>query len=1401
MVAHTRRSVAITPARRVLAVVSAFLLVIGWQLGHPLTAFADGPTTFSNTSSIAIPATGTPNQIGPGSPYPSNITVSGMAGAVSKVQVRFNALTHSTLNDVDALVVAPSGENLVVLSDIGDPNTLAFANNATLTFDDAGPAVSAGNVATGTYRPTNTGSTDAFASPAPTASNQTTLAGAFTGIDPNGSWQLFIVDDASGDVGTMAGGWSLIITTEVAAVATTTTVTSSDTTSTTGSSVTFTATVRAGGAPVTSGTVQFAADGTNFGTPVSVNSSGVATVSTSSLTEGTHLIRGTFSGVSGFLTSNGTVSQRVDNATTINDRTYCNAGPITVPTSGVGAAQPYPSNIFVTGLTGQITKVTAQLRGVSHTAPIDLDILLAGPTSTRNLFLMSDAGGQNPISNLNLTFDDAAGSALGTSPTSGTYRPTRIADETAENMPAPAPALSGATALSTFDGQTANGTWSLYVLDDATGDGGGISGGWCLTIASSSPTVTTLAASPNPSNVGQSVTFTATVTSGGSPVTAGTVQFSEGATALGAPVTVAADGTATLTTSTLAAGTHTITASYGGTASLQESEDELSQVVNRVVSTTTLTSSENPSEVGDALTFTATVTAGGAPVTTGDVTFTVDGTDTLTAPVSASGVVTLDTSTLTAGTHTIEARYAGTTTYAPSSDDLAQVVSLLVTATTLTSSLNPSDVGDALTFTATVSSGGAPVTTGSVTFSIDGTDYFTTPVSAGGVATLNYDTFTAGTYAIVARYVANATYATSSASVDQVVSLNATTTTVTSSLNPSSVGDAVTFTATVVSGGAPVASGSVTFSVDGTPVGGAVPVSAAGEATLTTSTLTAGSHTIEASYTGLPTYGPSSDDLDQAVDLLVSSTTLTSSDNPSVFGDSVTFTATVSVSGAPVTAGSVTFSIDGTDVSTVAVSGVGEAVLTTATLSAGTHTVEARYLPTPSTAASVASLQQDVGQLASTTTVTSSPNPADFGDTVTLVATVAAGGAPVTSGSVQFSVGGTPVGPSLPVQPDGTVTITQAGLSPGTIVFTATFSGTADVAGSLGTVSQVINGQPTVTVLTGPSTSELGDEVTFTATVTSAGTPVTSGSVVFSDGATTISGEVGVDGNGQASLTTSALTLGQHSLSAAYTDSDGNFTASVSAAIDHEVGLTVTVGGPYTVAEGNAFTLAGTGSSAATYDWDLNGDNVFGDATGLTPTLTWAQLEALGINDGPSTYTISLRPNVGGMVQPIQTGSLSVTNTAPDTVLTGDLTATVGQPFTIKVGADDPSTADMADLFTYTVDWGDGSPVESVVGPADPPVTHTYTVAGDYDAVFTAADKDGGSGPGQTVVVEVALDEPSPTPSPTPTRSNGTDGSDDLPQTGADADPTVLMMGLGLVAVGALVTVASLIGRSARRRP
>ncbi|HEY3439030.1 MAG TPA: Ig-like domain repeat protein [Actinotalea sp.] len=298
--------------RRRTRLAGGLVVLLGLGLWAAPGAFADGPTTFSSTTAVAIPAVGSANQMGPAAPYPSGVTISGLAGTVSVVTVTFTGLTHSAVNDIDAMLVAPSGENLVLLSDVGDPATLAFASNATLTFSDAAAgSVPTGNIPTGTYRPTNNGAGDTFPAPAPSPSALTTLGGAFAGIDPNGTWQLYVVDDTSGDVGTMAGGWSLTLTTVAAEAATATTVTSSVDPSADGQPVTFTATVTSGGGPVSSGTVTFSADAVTLGAAVPVDASGTATFTTSALAPGTHTVLAQYGGDPQHLPSSGSLDQVV----------------------------------------------------------------------------------------------------------------------------------------------------------------------------------------------------------------------------------------------------------------------------------------------------------------------------------------------------------------------------------------------------------------------------------------------------------------------------------------------------------------------------------------------------------------------------------------------------------------------------------------------------------------------------------------------------------------------------------------------------------------------------------------------------------------------------------------------------------------------------------------------------------------------------------------------------------------------------------------------------------------------------------------------------------------------------------------------------------------------------------
>jgi hypothetical protein len=166
-------------------------------------------------------------------------------------------------------------------------------------------------------------------------------------------------------------------------------------------------------------------------------------------------------------------------------------------------------------------------------------------------------------------------------------------------------------------------------------------------------TSTALTATPNPASIGQNVTLTATVTGAAAK---GTVQFIDGTTNLGLPVSMTG-GVATLVTSALASGSHSMTASYSGDVNSGASTSAaVLETVNKAISTVSVATSAPSITVGQSVTFTATV-SGVSP--TGTVQFTDGGVD-LGAAVALSGATaTLTTATLTAGSHLIAAIYAG----------------------------------------------------------------------------------------------------------------------------------------------------------------------------------------------------------------------------------------------------------------------------------------------------------------------------------------------------------------------------------------------------------------------------------------------------------------------------------------------------------------------------------------------------------------------------------------------------------------------------------------------------------------------------------------------------------------------------------------------------------------------
>jgi hypothetical protein len=860
----------VTLAKRPSAVSLALSLVLA-GLAIVIAAPPAAATVFSNATAITVPDATCGSQ-GKASAYPWNIAVSGLTGTISDVNVTLTGINTPWEADLELLLVGPGGQNLLLLSDAGSG---AFTGN--VTFDDSAAGLAPQNSAwpAGTYKPTNyteslnNGGADPFPAPAPTPSSTTTLGAAFNGGAPNGTWSLYVIDDACSapDPAHTIAGWSLDLSTSAGA-ATTTSVISSLNPSTTGSNVTFTATVTSGG-PVAEGTVTFTEGVTTLAANVAVNASGQASFSKSNFAEGNHIVTATYNGTASFATSNGSVNQRVNNATTVTGSTYCNTGAIAV--NAATTATPYPSNIAVSGFSSSLGKITVTLKNVTHQFPDDIDALLVGPTGT-NLVVLSDAG--NPggptgsgASNVTVNFDDAAAGQLAQNTPWGAAGST-VASKPVDYDPAaqvdvftaPAPAPSAATALSTFNLTNPNGTWALYVMSDGAPDTGTIAGGWCINLTSAKldPTLSTSASN---ATIGSAISDTATVSGTGATPTgtvvftafttgdcSGTAAFTSGAITLAGGPPPTATGSFTPT----APGTYNWIATYGGDTNYNTKAGPClatgeTSTVNKATATIS-TSATAATVLGGAISDTATVTgaASPTPAPTGTIGFTAFNNSSCIGPAVFSspgrplggGPPATATSTAftppNAGSYYWIAAYSGDANYNvdPGACNGLNETSAVAkaTPTIATMATANSSVGGATSDTATVTGAASPAAapTGTVTFTAfttgdcSGTAAFTSaaiPLAGGPPPTANSGTFNPtapGTYNWVAAYSGDTNYnsvtgACLAANESSVI--GKATPTLATSATSAAFGAAVSDTATVTGAAspAPAPTGTVTF--------------------------------------------------------------------------------------------------------------------------------------------------------------------------------------------------------------------------------------------------------------------------------------------------------------------------------------------------------------------------------------------------------------------------------------------------------------------------------------------------------------------------------------------------------------------------------------------------------------
>jgi predicted thioesterase len=1063
------------------------------------------------------------------------------------------------------------------------------------------------------------------------------------------------------------------------------------------------------------GPVTFFNNGTQIGTPATVNAQCVATITTNTLPVGSDAITATApaSGSFAAVTSGpvALVINKANGADTLasspNPSTFGSNVTITdtIPTVA-GVAPTGTVNFYDFGtLIGTGTVNAAGVATlVTATLPVGTDSLTAIYQGDGN-YAQVTAGPVNQVV-----------SPVSTTPTL-TVGPNPTTFGTPVTVTETIPVVNGTPATGTVifsQNGTVIGTGTINAQgiasfttstlpvgnDPITATYGGdtnyasISSGPVTEVINKANGADTLVVSPDPANFGSTVTITDTVPTVGGVAPTGTVTFTNNGTVIGtAPIV---NGVATLTTTTLPVGSDPISAAYGGDNNYAPvTTGPVNEVVVVTGTTPVLGATPNPTTFGTPVTLTESIPGINGVTPTGTVQFFDNGTLIGTGTVNAQGVATLVTSTLPIGTDQITAKYSGDTNYAAgTTGPLNVVINKAAPVDTLTSAPTPTTFGTQVTETFTVPLINGVVPTGLVSFYNGTTLIGTANVNASGVATITTSTLPVGTDTITAKYPGDNTYAPASPTATEVVGLaTGTGDTLSTNPNPSTFGQSVTITETLPTVGGVAPTGTVTFYNNGAQIGTGTVTN--GVATLNISTLPAGSDLITATYSGDGNYATvNSGPVTQVVNNTNGTSNLTANPNPGTFGVPVTLTEKITPINGLCPNGPATFLNGGVAIGTGAISLTGGqcvATLTTSTLPVGTNTITATvpasngFGPTNSGPLSlVINKAPGTGD-----TLSTNPNPSTFGQTVTLTEVLPTVNGAAPTGTVVFTYNGTTIGTGTVA--NGIATATTSTLPAGSDPITATYSGDANYATvTSGPVVQVVNaGSTSATLAVGPNPSTFGTPVTLTETIAPINGSCPVGPATFLNNGASIGTGVIALTNGAciATLTTSTLPVGTDSLTATV-PGNGSFSPITSGPV------------ALVVNKANGADTLATNPNPSTFGTNVTITDTIPTVGGVAPTGT-VNFYDFGTLIGTGTVTNGVATLVTGTL-PVGTDSITATYLG-DANYAQVITAPVNQvvtpvPTTATLAAGpNPTTFGTQVTITETIPVVNGTPATGIV--------------------------------------------------------------------------------------------------------